>query len=71
MIEGRPCNGSRLFVAAHWLDTVLLHDAFDTVEPTDLANFSQVAKDAARTVNPMAGAIGILNEIEQRASSLA
>ena len=58
-------NASRLLIAAHWLDAVLSHDAFDTVEAADFANFSQIAEDATRTVNPMTCAVGIADEIEQ------
>lgn len=53
------------FIAAHWPDTVLSREAFDTVEPTDLADFSQVAEDATRTVNAMTCAVGIADENEQ------
>lgn len=47
------------------LDAVLSHEAFDKVEPADLADFSQVPEDATRTVNATTCTAGISDEIEQ------
>jgi hypothetical protein len=63
--RGAASNASRLLIAVHRLGAVLCHDALDTVEATDFANFSQIAEEATRAVNAMAGAIRIPNKIEQ------
>ncbi len=31
--RGAASNCSKLLIAAHWLDTVLSHDVFDTMKP--------------------------------------
>jgi len=64
--DGRTaCNGPGLLVAAYGLDAVLSHEAFDTVEAADLADFSQVPEDATRTINAMTCPVGISDKIEQ------
>ena len=64
--NGRPaCNVPWRFVAPRSLDLVPAHDACNAMLAAVLTRLAQIRKHTASTIDPVAGRVGLTDQLEQ------